>query len=180
MGKPESVVLAAFGMTLTILALGYVSFGGWTTLVFAFGFLGGFILWFLAPAKPPFSAIQLPYVLAMVLFVLHRVEERVSGFFPTLAEVTGVSVPSITSLPIVLLVIASVGGWLLSPILVSRGYAFGYYLVWTFFAAMGITELAHFIFPLFADRPYGYFPGMGSVIALAPTAWWGMWRLWRG
>lgn len=47
---------------------------------------------------------------------------------------------------------------LLVPILMKRGYQFGQYLAWTFFAAMGITELAHFIFPFFTGEPYQYFP----------------------
>lgn len=65
------------------------------------------------------------------------------------------------------------------PFLVIHRVAFGYYLAWTAFAAMGITELAHFlIFPFLRGEPYSYFPGMASVILLAPVAWWGMLRLW--
>jgi len=44
---------------------------------------------------------------------------------------------------------------------------------------MGITELAHFVFPSFTNKAYGYFPGMASVVLLAPVAWWGMYRLSR-
>jgi len=44
---------------------------------------------------------------------------------------------------------------------------------------MGLTELAHFaVFPWL--NPSGitaYVPGMWTVLALAPVAWWGMWRL---
>jgi hypothetical protein len=56
----------------------------------------------------------------------------------------------------------------------------GYYLAWTFFASLGITELAHFVLPLFSEQPYGYFPGMATVVLLAPSAWWGMVRLRSG
>ena len=59
------------------------------------------------------------------------------------------------------------------------GIQFGNYLTWTFFTAMGVTELAHFIFPFFTKEPYGYFPGMASVFFLAPVAWWGIYRLSR-
>ncbi len=52
-----------------------------------------------------------------------------------------------------------------------------YYLAWTFFTSMGVIELAHFIFPFFTPEPYGYFPGMVTVVPLAPVAWFGMWRL---
>ena len=69
--------------------------------------------------------------------------------------------------------------------LVARVYAPAFQhsavtVAWTLFASMGLTELAHFIMPLLANEPYGYFPGMASVVILAPLAWWGMWRLFRG
>ncbi|WP_206110744.1 hypothetical protein [Pannonibacter phragmitetus] len=59
----------------------------------------------------------------------------------------------------------------------ARGYAFGHYLAWTFFVSMGVIELAHFVFPLFGGRSYGYFPGMATVVLLAPVAWWGIYRM---
>ncbi|MES3019858.1 MAG: hypothetical protein V4721_18880 [Bacteroidota bacterium] len=172
-----SVVILAFLFTMAVLALGYISFGIWTTLIFTSGFLGGFILWILFPSEVKFKVIKVPFWLAFFLFLVHRVEEKVTGFFQALSEITMVPVPQITSIPIIFLVLISVGAWLLVPTLINRGYSFGYYLAWTFFAAMGITELAHFILPLFQQVPYGYFPGMMSVVLLAPVAWWGMWRL---
>jgi hypothetical protein len=42
---------------------------------------------------------------------------------------------------------------------------------------MGITELAHFVFPFFRAAPHGYFPGMLTVLALAPAAGWGVRKL---
>ena len=163
--------------TVAILALGYTAFGFWTALIFTSGFVTGFILWMVFPARPAFQRIKLPYWLAFGLFMLHRVEEKVMGFFARLAEITEVPTPEILSVPVILLVLLSVGAWLAIPVLVPRGNAFGYYLAWTFFAALGITELAHFIFPLFTNEPYGYFPGMASVLLLAPVAWWGMCQL---
>lgn len=170
----------AFLFTIGLLAVGYFSFGIWTTIIFASGFLGGFILWLFVPSNAPFTAIKIPYWLTFAFFIfLHRVEEYMSKFQEELSKITGNPIPDISSPALIILVLASVGGWLLIPYLIKHNYAFGYYLAWTFFAAMGITELAHFIFPFFLDKPYGYFPGMASVIILAPTAWWGMWRLAR-
>ncbi|QQS29240.1 MAG: HXXEE domain-containing protein [Sphingobacteriales bacterium] len=179
MKKSVLTIILAFLFTVTVLSLGYISFGFWTTLIFTSGFLGGFVLWLFIPATPSFATIKVPYWLSFALFIAHRVEEKVCGFFARLAEITGTPTPEITSVSVILLVLASVVAWLLVPFLVSRQYAFGYYLAWTFFAAMGITELAHFIFPLFTKEPYGYFPGMASVFFLAPVAWWGMYRLSR-
>lgn len=171
------VKASALMFTIAILSLGYIAFGFWTALIFTFGFLGGFVIWACTPRQLPFQNFKAAYWIVLVLFLLHRVEEKVMGFFARLAEITGVSTPKITSLPVILLVLASVGAWLAIPVLASRNYAFGYYLAWTFFASMGVTELAHFIFPLFTNSPYGYFPGMATVLVLAPFAWWGMYRM---
>ena len=102
-------------------------------------------------------------------------------FFDELARITDTSTPDIASWPVILLVVLSVGGWMVMPFLVIRRIAFGYYLAWTAFAAFGISELAHIlIFPFMTGEPYGYFPGMATVFLLAPVAWWGMVRLARG
>ncbi len=179
MNYRRSSVPAAFLFTVAILALGYAAFGIWTALIFTSGFMGGFLLWLLVHTTVPFAAIRVPFWIAFALFLLHRVEEKVYGFFDRLASITGTPVPEIDSVPVILLILLSVGAWLAVPALVKRGYAFGYYLAWTFFAAMGITELAHFALPLFEDQPYDYFPGMASVVVLAPCAWLGMYRLSR-
>lgn len=172
-----SVHTIAFLFTALILILGYVSFGFWTALIFTSGFLTGFILWVLTPYRPSFQRIKVPFWLVMGLFTAHRVEEKVTGFFGRLAEITQVRTPEITSIPLIMLVLLSVGAWLAVPVLMRHRNPFGHYLAWTFFSAMGITELAHFSFPFFTNEPYGYFPGMLSVTVLAPLAWWGMHRL---
>ena len=93
---------------------------------------------------------------------------------------TGVPTPAILSWDVILLVLLSVGGWLSIPWLMNRQPDVGRYLAWTFFTSMGVTELAHFVFPVIVGGPYGYFPGMASVLLLAPAAWWGMTRLIQG
>ena len=49
-------------------------------------------------------------------------------FFAFLATVTGVPLPAVTSVPVVLLVVVSAGAWLLVPVLMGRGHPFGRYL----------------------------------------------------
>lgn len=170
--------VAAFLFTLALLVLGFAAFGLWTMLLFTSGFLGGFILWLLFPAAAPFGLIKAPYFLALALFALHRVEEYASGFFESLAWITGVETPAVLSWQVILLILLSVGGWLSAPILMTMKLRFGSYLAWTFFAAMSVTELAHIVvFPWLTGRPVGYFPGMASVVLLAPVGWWGMRRL---
>lgn len=178
MKKQKSTIVLALLFTISVLVLGYVMLGLLPMFLFAFGFLGGFIFWLIVPTTASFSTIKVPFFLALGLFVLHKLEERYMDFFPRLSEITHVPVPETNSF-LVYLLYAFAGSWLFIPYLVKRGYDFGYYLTWTFFTAMGITELAHFIFPFFTTKPYGYFPGMASVVVLAPVAWWGMYRLFR-
>ncbi len=145
-------------------------------MLFAFGYFGGLALWILVPTEASFSCRRWPYFLTLGLFIIHKWEERHFNFFPALSNITGVPAPEAGSVLAVLLY-AFAAAWLLVPVLVKRKLPLGYYLAWTFFFSLGVTELAHFVFPLFAAEPYGYFPGMLSVLGLAPAAWWGLKRL---
>lgn len=174
--SPQTLLIALF-ITIAVPAIGYVSFGFLPASLFLIGYMSGMIFWLCIETKAPFSAIKTLYWVTFFLFIVHRIEEKKSGFFMKLSEMTGVPIPEITSAPIIILLIISVGAWLLGPFLYSRGHEIGKYLVWTFFASMGVTELAHFVLPLFVVGPYGYFPGMLSVLALAPVSWIAMWKM---
>lgn len=179
--RSAALISSAFLFTALTLAIGYQAFGLLTSLIFSSGFLGGFVLWLLFPSNTPYETLKAPYFMALFLFLAHRVEEKVAGFFDFLSRTTGVPTPDIGSWEVVSLVLISVGAWLSVPFLMKKGYEFGYYLAWTFFAAMGITELAHWIvFPFFVEPKIQYIPGMISVVFLAPVAWWGMLRLSHG
>lgn len=168
--------ISALAFTVGVVVLGYIMLGLLPMLLFALGFVGGLLLWMYFPSTTPFTQIKIPYFLTLLFFVGHKWEERQFNFFPALSEITGVPVPSPDSI-LVPLLYAFAAAWLLIPFLLPRKVEFGYFLAWTFFASMGIIELAHFAFPLLTDGPYGYFPGMVSVVFLAPAAWWGMSRL---
>lgn len=177
--RPTPLVISALLFSLAVPTLGYIYLGALVAFLFLLGYLGGFLLWRFSPAKAPYASIQIPYWTTLLAFlVLHKVEENVANFFEVLSDkITGVPVPAVTPLLILLLLILPVSAWLVAPFLIKRGYDFGYYLAWTLFASMGISELAHFVLPLLTNEPYGYFPGMASVFVLAPLAWWGMRRL---
>lgn len=175
----SSAIAAAAAITVVTLALGWWAFDLLTMLIFTAGFAGGLLLWLMSPNRGSWIDIRVAFWVALAIFVVHRVEEKEMDFFDFLSRVTGTPKPSSTSIPVILLVIVSVGAWLLIPTLMRRNQPLGYYLAWTFFASMGVTELAHFaVFPwLNPDGPMEYVPGMASVVALAPVGWWGMWRL---
>lgn len=174
--KTKASIGFAVLITAAVPAIGYLSLGAIPALLFLIGYLAGFVFWVLMPDNTSFGSVEKLYWLTFGLFVLHRVEEKVAGFFDVLAEMTGVPKPEVASVSVIALLVASVGAWLLGPTLARRQHSLGGFLVWSFFASMGITELAHFVFPFFRDEPYGYFPGMASVIVLAPVAWYGMYK----
>ena len=159
--------------------LGYVYLGPLYAGLFLVGYFGGFLLWLRTPSQVAWRAIRLPFWLTLAAFLLlHKVEENRMAFFEAVSDrITGTPVPEVTPGLILSLLVIPVGAWLAIPLLVSRDQEFGRFLAWTFFASMGLTELAHFIMPILAREPYGYFPGMASVLVLAPLGWWGMRRL---
>jgi hypothetical protein len=179
MKKQPLTIVVALLFSLLIPLFGYMYTGWLIALLFLIGYFTGFGLWLLVPTKVAFSTIKAPYWVTLLVFLLlHKVEENRMKFFEVVGEkITGVPVPEVTPLLVISLLILPIGGWLLIPILVKRGYDLGYYLAWTFFTSTGIIELAHFIFPLLTDEPYGYFPGMITALPLAAAGWWGMWRL---
>ncbi len=106
----------------------------------------------------------------LAFLILHKVEENRTAFFEIVSDrITGTPVPEISAGLILALLIVPIGAWLAVPFLVRRDYEFGHLLAWTFFTSMGIAELAHFLLPLLTTEPYGYFPGMASVVVLG--AW---------
>lgn len=168
--------LIALAFIAAVLVTGLLLLGTVPTILFAIGYLGGMALWLARPTHASFADIRAPYFLTLALFICHKLEEKYQGFFPALAELTGVAIPTDRT-PLALLLYVLASAWLLIPFLMKRGHALGHFLACTFFVSMGVTELAHFLFPFFTGKPYAYFPGMWSVVPLAPAAWWGIQRL---
>lgn len=176
--KSRANISAAAILTALVLFSSFLSLGFWTMVIISAGFVGGFFLWLGFKSKARYSDLKWPFIFTFIAFAIHRVEEKVSGFFERLSEITDVSTPEILSVPVILMVVTSVGSWVSIPYLLNRDSEFGRYLVWTFFTSMGLTELAHiFVFPFIVREPFSYFPGMVSVFVLSPLAWWGFLRL---
>ena len=179
MKKQPAVIILTFLFSWVIPIFGYFYTGWLIALLFLIGYFTGFFLWLFIPTKVSFAAIKAPYWATFLVFILlHKVEENRMKFFEVVGDkITGIPVPEVTPLLILSLLVLPIGGWLLVPYLVKRGYDFGYYLAWTFFTSTGIIELAHFVFPLLTKEPYGYFPGMVTALPLSVLGWWGVRRL---
>lgn len=175
--QPWWAIMAAVAFSTVVVKLSYVLLGWMPGFLIASGYIGGLILWLTVPAVPSYKRIRVPFLVTMVFFVLHKLEERHLGFFPALAKLPGVAMPDASS-PLAYFLYGLASAWLLVPFLFGKGARVGEYLAWSFFAAMGVTEVAHFVFPFFDDQAgYNYFPGMASALGLVPLAWWGLWQL---
>lgn len=172
--------MCALAISTAAVLTGYWALGGLVAIIFAVGYYGGFLLWLTRPEPVPYAQIRWPFWLTLAAFlILHKTEERVAGFFEAITWLSGRSVPVMTDPAVIAMLATGFVPWLLIPWLAGKDRALGTYLAWTFFASMGLSELAHFVLPLLLKQAYGYFPGMISVIVLAPLAWWGMWRMTR-
>ncbi len=172
------VATGALMFSLLIPAIGYVYLGPLVAFLFLLGYLGGFFLWLVVPVRVGWPYVRNPYWAALVIFILHKVEENQMEFFRVLGDrITGIATPELTPLLVLGLLVLPLGTWLSIPFLIKRRSTLGYFLAWTFFTSLGIVELAHFVFPVLTNEPYGYFPGMVSATILAPIGIWGMWRL---
>lgn len=179
-GKYQTAI--ALIVSLCSLWFGFLAFGSLITAIFSAGYVGGFLLWLPSRKKEVrFANIKLPFWATWAAFAfLHKVEENRFKFFEVVSQITNEPVPEVSSPSLIMLLLVGVVPWFFVPYILNRWPQIGSYFAWTFFASMGITELAHFlVFPFLVEGPYSYFPGMASVVVLAPCAWWGMLRLVR-
>lgn len=147
MQSSKPVLASALAFSLAVPFLGYVYLGWLYAVILTIGYLGGFLLWIAVPSFASWESIRAPYWCTLLAFlVLHKTEENQAGFFDAVSSrITGVPVPEVSVALVVAMLIIPVGAWLAVPLLMSRGIEFGRFLAWTFFASMGITELAHFV-----------------------------------
>ncbi len=172
-------VTVGAGFSAAMVAFAYLWAGWVTAIVFSAGFVTGWVLWLARRSPANFAAIKLPYLVSLAAYVVHRIDEELSGFVPAIEQLTGAEPVDVTSPLSIVLVVFSVA-WMLSPVLIRRGHPLGYYGAWTLFAGFGILEVAHFVFPLLTDDPYGYFPGMWTAPLIIAAGWWGLIRMWKG
>jgi hypothetical protein len=157
-------------LILLLAGTGYALMGPIPAGIFTVFLIGGFVAWrfttYGAPAAP--ERIVAPYLLTVILFIVHVLEEYLTGFWSAMTELTGHPISELQFM----LVAAFIGPilWLLGLVLAYMRTEIGNYLMWAFFVAMTISELAHFVFPI-ASGGFGYFPGLyTAALPLVPAA----------
>lgn len=170
MNAPATLVLAAAFACLMSM-VGYILIGPVPAVIFAVFLFGGLVLWrfttYGRPADP--ERIVVPYLLTVMLFIVHVLEEYLAGFPAAMTDLTGYNVSERNFL----MVAAFIGPllWLAGLVLFYLRTELGNYLTAAFFVAMTISELAHFAFPVARDGSLAYFPGLYTAALPLIPAW---------
>jgi len=167
--KKQSVITAvAFILGLALVRYMRVGFAG---VLFSVAFVGGLILWLLTTYRTPIDpqTIIVPYLVTVILFIVHVYEEFAAHIERYLARLSGLQVTQTD-----FLIIAAFSGpiaWLLGAVRLLKRWAFGYFFASTFLFGMMFAELSHFFSPFMEDGTFHYSPGMYTAVLPVLSGW---------
>lgn len=150
----------------------YFLLGVFPSIIFAIAFAGGFILWMKTTYHTPINPTRLilPYLITIILFILHVYEEYLTDFELVITDLSGIEVEESS-----FLTVAAFFGpiiWLLGAILLVKRTDLGYFLLSFFFVAMALAELSHFVFPFLQSNHFHYVSGMyTAALPLIPAGY---------
>lgn len=173
MGDWKNLILP-IAIIIVIVSLGYSMLGPIPAVVFTVAFGGGLVLYVLTAWRTEFDTLKviLPYLLTVMLFMVHTFEEYVTDFREVVSIMAGREVPE----PHLLFLIAWLAPflWVGGAVMLIKRWAFGYYFLCAFFVATTIAELAHFVFPFVIHGTFQYISGMYTAALPLITAYWGL------
>jgi hypothetical protein len=132
-------------------------------------FVGGSVLWLLTTYSTPIDArkIIIPYLLTVILFIVHVYEEYtafVYGYPDILGGVTALDLKTLLTFAAFLSPIL----WLSGAVMLLMRWSVGYFVVSTFLFGMMFIEPLHFIAP-FLQKGGGFQYVGGLWTAILPT-----------
>lgn len=141
-------------------------------MVFTFAFGGGLILYVSTLWRTRIDATKIivPYLLTVILFIIHVYEEYLTHFEVTVTRMSGVEVSQFTLLTIAAFMAPVM--WTAGAIFILKRWRFGDFFLCAFFFAMLLAELSHYIFPFMIDGTFHYESGMYTAfLPLIPAAY---------
>ncbi len=151
----EVSVLIVLVILASIITTGFILMGAIPAAVFSVAFGGGVLLWLLTTYRTPVdpNKVIVPYLFAILLFIVHVYEEYGTDFEVAMTDITGFHVLEKKFLTFAAFLAPCL--WILGAILLLKKNHLGYYFLSAFFVAMTIAELAHFVFPFMEDGTFG-------------------------
>jgi hypothetical protein len=178
MGDPRNLILPIAFVSATVL-VGYVLAGLVPAIVFSVAFGGGLLLYVATAWRRQFDTrrVVVPYLLTVMLFLVHTYEEYLTDFEGLLGTIAGRTVAESDFLLLVAWLAPFT--WVGGAVLLIRQSAIGYYFLCAFFVAMTIAELTHFVFPFVIDGTFHYESGMYTAALPLIPAYYGLYVMMR-
>jgi hypothetical protein len=168
------VLLVAALVTVATTVLGPIP-----GIVFLVAFGGGLVLYVATTWRTEFDTAKIivPYLLTILLFMVHTYEEYLMHFDVTVSQMAGRTVTQSGMLAIIAWMAPIL--WVGGAILLIKRWAFGYYFLCAFFFTMVIAELSHFVFPFVIDGTFHYEAGMYTALLPLIPAGYGLYVMMR-
>lgn len=162
LSDPKDLILPLC-VVIALPTLAWMTMGRLPLIIFGFAFGGGFVLYLATLWRKRFEATRviIPYLLTVMLFILHVGEEYLTDFEVTVSKINGAPV-SETGFMLIAAFLAPMM-WIGGAIAILKGWRFGDYFLCTFFFAMILAELSHFVFPFVIDGTFHYESGMWTA-----------------
>jgi hypothetical protein len=178
MGDPKHLVLP-IALIVAMVTIAYVVFGPVPAIVFTIAFGGGLILYIFTAWRTRFDPLKVivPYLLTVMLFIVHTYEEYLTGFDHLASALAGREVQQSDMLFVIAWLAPFM--WIGGAVMLIKQWAFGYYFLCAFFVAMTIAELAHFIFPFVINGSFHYESGMYTALLPLIPAFYGLYVMMR-
>ncbi len=173
MAETKNLVLPIL-LVIALVTLAYVMFGIVPAIVFTVAFGGGLVLYVATAWRTRFdtSKVIVPYLLTVMLFMIHTYEEYLTDFEKLASVMAGRTIPEADMLFVIAWLAPFM--WVGGAIMLIKQWAFGYYFLCAFFVGMTIAELAHYVFPFVIDGTFHYESGMYTAALPLITAYYGL------
>jgi hypothetical protein len=156
----------------------YVQAGFLVVGIVAGSMVAGFVIWLRTTLRrpPAVPAILPAYLLTLILFLLHVLEEHVFNFAGRISAAAHVRWTETQFVEVIVLLGPAI--WIAGALGVYKRHPLGNFVAWFLFVGMMVGEPAHFlVFPFMEGGRYHYFPGMWTALFPMVPAAYGIWRM---
>lgn len=162
------IVLFAAGWMLFEFAL-----VGPLALAFVILFSGGFLLWWFTSRKAAIDPqrIIVPYLLTVIMFIVHVFEEYKAHLLGYPDIVKGAPFPMSFELMVTFAASLAPIVWILGAVMMLRRWAVGFFVVNTFLFGMMFIEASHFVAPFVPTGRFHYVGGLWTAILPITFGW---------
>lgn len=171
MRDARKLVLPAIAVAVLV-TVAWFGLGPVPAGVFLVAFGGGLVFYIATTWRTEIdvSRVIIPYLLAILLFMVHTFEEFLMHFEVLTSRMAGREITQQQLLMIIAWMAPIM--WVGGVVLLLKRMAFGYYFLCAFFITLTIAELSHYAFPFIVDGTFHYEPGMyTALLPLIPAAY---------